>query len=127
MKTIKASVTELERQVQAATELLEYVSKYFAGVSVADDASINFSQYGNSISVHSREDLSALMELAPKWTKNKAGKAIGYAAEIGGKTFTIFAYDSALPKTCRTIVKTVIRSARPAYEETYEEVVCDVT
>lgn len=76
--------------------------------------------------VTNREDLAALMRLAPKWQKSKIGTKIGYSATVDGRDVTIYAGDSALPGTCRMVKKTREIPAQEARTEEYEELVCEL-
>lgn len=61
----------------------------------------------------SRENLTALMTLAPRWSKSYQGDGIDYAAMIDGIEVTLKASGEALPGTCRMVEVEVAVEAQP--------------
>jgi hypothetical protein len=70
---------------------------------------VDLNPYGGSFwfTVHNREDLQVLLQLAPKWTKEIEEKGIRYTAVVDGVTYWVAAQDAGLPDTCRLVEKEI--------------------
>ena len=126
MKQVLESAKDLEKRIQTLTELHTWFINTFTNISVQDDVDVSISEYGSSVTIHSREDLQTFMNLAPQWRKSASGRSIAYTATVNDREFTIYAMDSALPSTCRVVTETRYVPPREGYTDTTERVVCDV-
>lgn len=108
-------------------EFLNWVEEHAAEIELADNAEANLHGTSAWFTVYNREDLQKLLTLAPLWKKSPSGKGIYYEAQPeGGFPLRIYAYDAALPPTCKVIRETVTIPARAEYTEIVEKLVCNV-
>jgi len=92
-----------------------------------------------SISVYTREELQALMTLAPKWEKSKGYSSIRYTAKVfecedhwcgndtkSQYTIVLHARDDALPPTCKVVEVEEVVPAQPEMKVRRTQVVCEL-
>jgi len=120
---VNAYKDRISRQLAYA----EWATQTFRDIEIAEDASIDLGCEICYINIHNRTDLQTLLKLAPKWDKSPSGKAIQYYNNnVNGESVYIFAYDAALPPTCKVIREEKIIPARGEYIEVTERILCDV-
>lgn len=85
------------------------------GDKLSDDVSFSPSYY-IQITAKNRDDLTALMTLAPLWAKSFGEVQITYSATIDGERVEIIAAADALPGTCKLVEEEYEIPAQPAKE-----------
>lgn len=119
-----ACLREIEDEAKQG-EYSQWLTKHLATINLSDSATLSLSGRYPMFYVSTREDLQALLTLAPTWRKDKVGLYISYAAQVDGFSVSIYAKEGALPGTCRTVTRIVTIPAQAERTEEVTELVCE--
>lgn len=115
------NIKQLKVAISKAKKVASWLAAHRGLLSqLGEDVTLNSSGSSLWFTVHTREDLSLLLTLAPQWTKETGlmdSASIDYTASLKDGDFygiRIHAFEGALPPTCKLVEVEVEEPARPA-------------
>ena len=120
--TVKTHAEELMEDILRARKYVQDQADNYSKIlpkvegilsKLSADCTIN--AFGGTVwfTTRNRDDIGALMVLAPRWIKSAESEGIRYSAVVDGVDYWIEAKHGALPPTCKLVEREIVLPATP--------------